>query len=85
LQAKVHNYVGYAVDGQMVREMPETAGKPWRIVVDCQMGEPDEKTRVVFAHLAKALPKHGGSILVLDPPESTPAEWREMGHRNPSA
>jgi hypothetical protein len=40
LQEKIHNYVGYAVDGQMQRDHPETAGLPWRIVIDSQAGPP---------------------------------------------
>jgi len=64
LQAKIQNYVGYAADGQMVRQYPEVEGLPWRIVVDCQTGQPDEKSQAVFAHLAQALPTYGGGIEV---------------------
>jgi hypothetical protein len=31
LQEKIHNYVGYVLDGQMSRELPETSGLAWRI------------------------------------------------------
>jgi hypothetical protein len=64
LQAKIQNYVGFAVDGQLARQYPEVEGLPWRIVIDSQTGEPDEKAQAVFAHLARALPNYGGSLEV---------------------
>ena len=64
LQAKIQNYVGFAVDGQMARQYPEAEGLPWRIVIDSQTGEPDAKAQAVFAHLEQALPTYGGSLEV---------------------
>lgn len=64
LQAKIQNYVGYAVDGQMLRDYPEVDGLPWRIVMDCQTGEPDGRAAAVFAHLSQALPQYGGDVKV---------------------
>ena len=40
-QDKVHAYVGYALDGQMVADYPETAGLGWIIVVDSNHGSQD--------------------------------------------
>ena len=44
LQEKVHNYVGFALDGQLVQAYPETNGVPWEIVIDCQKGLPDPRS-----------------------------------------
>lgn len=64
LQAKIQNYVGFALDGQLESQYPEVRGLPWRIVIDSQTGEPDAKAQTVFTHLAQALPNYGGSLEV---------------------
>lgn len=66
LQAKVHNYVGYALDGQLSRDYPETVDRPWEIVVDCQAGAPDERAQYVLAELAKRLRPYGGSLRTIE-------------------
>jgi hypothetical protein len=66
LQAKVHNYVGYALDGQLARDYPETVGKPREIVVDCQSGAPDDRTQHLLAELAKRLGPYGGSLRTIE-------------------
>jgi hypothetical protein len=34
LQQKIHNYVGFAVDGQLAASFPETVGLRWQIAID---------------------------------------------------
>ncbi len=64
LQAKIHNYVGFALDGQMVRLYPSTAGLPWEIVISCLAGLPDPRTANVLNQLAGGLSKYGGALRV---------------------
>jgi hypothetical protein len=64
LQEKIHNYVGFALDGQMVATYPETRDLPWEIVVVCQTGQPDERSGQVLAFTQEALKKHGGTLTV---------------------
>jgi|SRR5580704_2846172 hypothetical protein len=62
LQHKIHNYVGYAVDGQMNRDYPETADLPWRIVVDSQSGLPDSRSAELIDRLADPVRQCGGEL-----------------------
>ncbi|MEQ4209771.1 DUF6572 domain-containing protein [Actinopolymorpha sp. B9G3] len=64
LQDKVQTYVSFALDGQMERSFPEAAGRPWRIVVSAQAGDPDHRTNSVLQTLADRLPQYGGSLLI---------------------
>lgn len=64
LQDKVQTYVSFALDGGLTQQFPEAAGRPWRIVLSCQTGQPDESTSAVLDALAARLPEHGGSLLV---------------------
>ena len=64
LQSKIRNYVGFAVDGQMVRSYPDVAGLPWVIVVDCQTGPPDPRSSHVISHAAEAVKKYGGEVRI---------------------
>jgi hypothetical protein len=64
LQAKIHNYVGFVLDGQMERTYPDVAGLPWEIVIDCQTGLPDPVSEGVLGHLAEVLPRYGGSLAI---------------------
>lgn len=41
---KIHNYVAFALDGQLTRLHPDTAGRPWRIEIESQAGLPDAET-----------------------------------------
>jgi hypothetical protein len=66
LQAKVHNYVGYALDGQLATDYPETVDKPWQIVVRCRSGPPDDRTQNVLTELAKRLRPYGGSLRTIE-------------------
>jgi hypothetical protein len=66
LQAKVHNYVGYALDGQLATDYPETVNKPWQIVVHCQTGAPDDRAQYVLTELAKRLRPYGGSLRTIE-------------------
>ena len=43
LQEKIHNYVGYALDGQFARMYPDLVGKPLTIALSC-FAEPDAVT-----------------------------------------
>ena len=64
LQEKVQTYVSFAVDGGLVQQFPEAAGRPWRIVINCLSGEPDGRTQSVLDVLVTRLPNYGGSLLV---------------------
>ena len=64
LQSKIHNYVGFALDGQLVRSYPETEGMPWEVVIDCQAGQPDPRTREVLNQLTEGVRRHGGDLVV---------------------
>ncbi|WP_028653463.1 DUF6572 domain-containing protein [Nocardioides halotolerans] len=64
LQEKVQSYVSYALDGGLSTSHPEVAGRPWRILVHSQVGEPDERTQQVLAGVADRLPTYGGSLTV---------------------
>lgn len=64
LQAKVQTYVSFAVDGPLVQQFPEAAGRPWRIVINCLSGQPDKRTQATLDMVASRLPEYGGSLLV---------------------
>lgn len=65
LQAKIHNYVGFALDGHLTSSFPEAAGLPWQIVIDCQSGAPDQRTAEVLRQLAEAIRNYEGDLIVL--------------------
>jgi hypothetical protein len=62
LQEKVHNYVAFALDGQMVRTYPEAEGLTWTVRVDSQVGPPQGDSLAVLQHLAEVLPRYGGHL-----------------------
>lgn len=62
LQEKVHNYVAFALDGQMVRAYPEAEGLAWTIRVDSQVEPPAGDSLAVLQHLAELLPRYGGNL-----------------------
>jgi hypothetical protein len=62
LQQKIHAYVGYAVDGQMASDHPQTSGLPWRILIDCQARPPDPRTAAVLREVGEAVRRHGGDL-----------------------
>ena len=64
LQQKIHNYVGFALDGEMVRRHPETDRVPWRIVIDSQIGPPDPRTGQVVDQVAAGVRRYGGDLVV---------------------
>jgi Family of unknown function (DUF6572) len=64
LQEKIHNYVVYVLDGQMSRELPQTSGLAWRIVIDSQGGPPDARTSQVFSTITEAVRRYGGDLAV---------------------
>ena len=64
LQEKVHNYIGYASDGQLVGDYPQTQGLPWRIVVNCRTGPPDSRSAETLRLLQERVPLHGGELAV---------------------
>ena len=67
LQEKIHNYVGFALDGQLAADYPDAAGLPWEIVIDCQRGAPDARTADVLARVGEAVRRHTGELIVLTP------------------
>lgn len=64
LQAKIQNYAGFALDGQLAATYPELEGLPWSIVVDCQTGPPDGQSAYVLAHAAEVIKGYGGSLSI---------------------
>ncbi|MGZ5398124.1 MAG: DUF6572 domain-containing protein [Mycobacterium sp.] len=64
LQAKVHTYVGFALDGQLVNTYPETAGLAWTIRVDDRVGGRDDRSSRVLTQLAEAVRRYGGDLVV---------------------
>lgn len=64
LRAKIHNYVGFAMDGQMNRTYPETSGVPWRIEINAKIGPPDPRTAAMVSDLALRIEAYGGSLLI---------------------
>jgi hypothetical protein len=64
LQAKINNYVAFAVDGQMTRTNPELLGLPWKIEVVCQTGAPHPRAQAALDRAAQLLPEYGGSLEV---------------------
>lgn len=65
LQEKIHNYVSFALDGQMVRTYPVTAALPWQVVLDCQTGPPDARTQQVLDRLVEPVRRWGGRLVCL--------------------
>lgn len=63
LQQKIHSYVGFAADGQLVEQYPETAGSPWQIVIRSFGGEPDPRSIRLIDELAQRIPSYGGSLV----------------------
>jgi hypothetical protein len=51
LQTKIHNYVGFALDGQFAKVYPSYVGKPLTIALRC-CSAPDETTSKFFAEMA---------------------------------
>lgn len=62
LQEKIHTYVGYALDGQMSLDYPDTAGLPWRIVIESQAGPPDDRSAEMIDRLSEPVRRHGGDL-----------------------
>lgn len=67
LREKIHNCVGFILDGQMTNLYPETSGLTWQIGVDCHYGVPDSRTEFVLDQLAEAIAKYGGSLIIRTP------------------
>lgn len=64
LQDKIHTYVGFALDGQMVAKYPDLMGLPWRIVVTCRSGPPDDRTAELLRRTMAPVRSHGGELRV---------------------
>jgi hypothetical protein len=62
LQEKIQTYVGHAVDGQLLRDYPETAHLPWRIVIESQAGPPDSRSAEMIDRLADPVRRYGGDL-----------------------
>jgi hypothetical protein len=58
LQAKIHNYVGFALDGQLARLYPETAGRSIAIQLDCSF-EPDPSVQRFVEQITPRLAAYG--------------------------
>jgi hypothetical protein len=65
LQRKIHNYVSFALDGQLVRQYTSADGMPWVVVVDCQTGAPDKATRDLLEGIGAGVERYGGRLEVL--------------------
>ncbi|GAC1591953.1 MAG: hypothetical protein NVS3B21_11010 [Acidimicrobiales bacterium] len=64
IQQKIHNYVGFVLDGEMLRLYPETKGLSWVIAVDCHLGPPDPRTATVLDQVAIAVERYGGRLVL---------------------
>ena len=64
LQDKIHSYVSFALDGQMVAMYPEVAGLPWRIIVTCHSGPPDDRTAELLRRTMEPVRAYGGTLVV---------------------
>ena len=64
LQGKIHNYVGYALDGQMHDDYPETAGAPWQVVVRSTASSLDARTAAVLAQVGTVIENYGGTLQI---------------------
>lgn len=64
LQQKIHNYVAFAVDGQLAATYPDVAGLPWQIVIRCLSGAPDPRTADVLDRTREPVQQHGGDLKV---------------------
>ncbi len=71
LQEKIHNYVGFALDGGMVALYPELTAQPWAIVIDTYTGRPDARTIDVLQRTGDVVRQYGGELVLheLRPPE----------------
>ncbi len=64
LQEKIQSYVSFAIDGQLVQAYPDVADTPWRIVIDCQAGAPDERTAAIIERTRGPIRNYGGDLEV---------------------
>lgn len=64
LQEKIHNYVGYAADGQLIDAFPHLSSLPWRIVIKDLAGPPDLRTQDVITKVAEVVRRHGGDLVL---------------------
>lgn len=65
LQAKIHGYISFALDGQLAELYPETLGLPWEIVIDCQVGSPDARSREFLDQIREPVRRYGGDLVIL--------------------
>lgn len=63
LQQKINNYLSFALDGQMAREYPESAGKPVRLQLDC-IAEPDADSARSIELVSERLKLDGIDLVV---------------------
>jgi uncharacterized protein DUF6572 len=66
LQQKVNTYVSFALDGQLVATYPDTAGRPWSIVIDSQVDLPPAETATGIELISAAVRSYGGVLAVHD-------------------
>jgi|SRR3990172_589452 len=58
LQEKINRYVAFVLDGQMLEQYPELAGKPVRLELRC-VAAPDSKTADFLALVHEKLTSEG--------------------------
>ncbi|MBV9934645.1 MAG: hypothetical protein JO367_10130 [Actinobacteria bacterium] len=63
LQEKVNSYLTFILDGQMGREYPQAAGRSWEIVIHCQTGPPDARTREFLELARRGVQEYGGDLV----------------------
>ena len=66
LQEKIHTYVGYACDGLMHRQHPETRGLNWKIVIHSQSGPPDARTAILVNDTREPVRRYGGDLEMVE-------------------
>jgi hypothetical protein len=73
LQHKIHTYVRFAAEGQLEETCPETAGLPWRIVIESSTGPPDPRTAEMIQHLAGPVSAYGGDLTATEGSPENPS------------
>ncbi len=63
LHQRIHNAVGYVLDGRLHEQSPETEGHPWRVVVYWRDSKPAEATSAWLKELGQRVAQAGGELV----------------------
>jgi len=77
---KVENYVRHVTGGDLTKQHPQLAGRPWRIVIDTYFGVPGDATLKELRRQARTLPSGADGIVLheLEPPTGSGATPRSV-------